>query len=91
LAQTEEDGLTKNRIGHCIEMLRQFVMCHADIGLVASHWITNADHPWPDFNTKKVCRDFDGILDWVLEHQAPPGTAMIPKKPHGVKVLAAPP
>lgn len=72
-------------------MMRQFVMCHADIGLVASHWIAGADHPWPDFNTKKVCRDFDGILEWTLKHQAPPGTAMIPKKPHGAMVLATPP
>ncbi|PMD33163.1 hypothetical protein L207DRAFT_548234 [Hyaloscypha variabilis F] len=61
----DEDSI-KTHIRHYIEMLRQFV--------------TNADHPWPDFNTKKV-----------LEYQAPPGTAMIPKKPHRVKVLATPP
>ncbi|KAK1488488.1 hypothetical protein CABS01_02118 [Colletotrichum abscissum] len=86
-----DEQMIQTHIDHCIEILRQFVMCHADVGLVASHWVADANHPWPDFNTNKICKDFDGILEWTLSHQAPPGTEMIPKKPHGVKVLATPP
>ncbi|KAK2025760.1 hypothetical protein LX32DRAFT_685013 [Colletotrichum zoysiae] len=86
-----DEQMVQTHVDHCIEIIRQFVMCHADVGLVASHWIAEANHPWPDFNTNKVCRDFDGILDWTLKHQAPLGTAMVPKKPHGVKALATPP
>lgn len=78
-------------VDHCLEMLRQFVMCNADVGLVASHWVDGIDHPWPDFNTNKKCRDFKGILEWTLEHQAPEGIPQIPKRPEGVKGLATPP
>ncbi|EFQ34290.1 hypothetical protein CGRA01v4_03887 [Colletotrichum graminicola] len=86
-----DEQMIQTHVDHCIEIIRQFVMCHADVGLVASHWIAEANHPWPDFNTNKVCRDFEGILDWTLRHQAPLGTEMIPKKPHGAKALATPP
>jgi hypothetical protein len=76
---------------HCVEMLRQFVMCHADVGLVTAHWIEQRARPWPDFNTKHTCRNFDGIWQWTVVHQMPEGTPMIPLKPDGAKALASPP
>uniref|UniRef100_A0A8H7NHC5 Tat pathway signal sequence n=1 Tax=Bionectria ochroleuca TaxID=29856 RepID=A0A8H7NHC5_BIOOC len=84
------DGI-QTHIEHCVEILRQFVMCHADVGLVTAHWVRNINHPWPDFSTLKVCRNFDGILDWTLKHQVPPRAPAILKKPPGVKALASPP
>lgn len=72
-------------------MLRQFVMCNADVGLVTSQWVADREAPWPDFNTKKVCRDFDGILAWTKAHQLAKGTPMWPSKPPGAKSLAFPP
>lgn len=84
----DTDGILQD---HCIEILRQFVMCHADVGLVAAHWIEGSDHPWPDFNTRKVCRDFEGILQWTLDHQLPPGAPTLPVKPVGAQSLVIPP
>ncbi|CAG9953413.1 unnamed protein product [Clonostachys rosea f. rosea IK726] len=59
---------------HCVEILRQFVMCHADVGLVTAHWVRNINHPWPDFNTLRC---------------VPPRAPAILKKPPGVKALAS--
>ncbi|KAK4158884.1 hypothetical protein QBC43DRAFT_348318 [Cladorrhinum sp. PSN259] len=53
----------KVHLDHCVEMLRQFVMCHADVTIVTAHWIEQRAKPWPDFNTKHVCRDFEKVLD----------------------------
>lgn len=72
-------------------MLRQFVMCHADVGLVTAHWLERRDRPWPDFNTKQTCRNFDAIWQWTIDHQLPEGTPIMPLKPAGAKGLASPP
>ncbi|KAF4635222.1 hypothetical protein G7Y89_g2866 [Cudoniella acicularis] len=81
----------KVHFDHCVEMLRQFVMCHADVGLVTAHWIEQRGRPWPDFNTKQTCRNFEGIWQWTVDHQMPEGTPMIPTKPAGAKALSSPP
>jgi len=81
----------KVHLDHCVEMLRQLVMCHADVGLVTAHWIEQRERPWPDFNTKQTCRNFEGIWQWTVDHQMPEGTPMIPMKPAGAKALSSPP
>ncbi|KAJ5612189.1 hypothetical protein N7510_005383 [Penicillium lagena] len=88
---TDNVELFKTHIDHCTEMLRQFIMCHADVGIVTAHWIDQRRAAWPDFNTNKVCRDFDAILEWAQDHQLPPGTPLRPSKPLGASALPAPP
>ncbi|KAI1772536.1 hypothetical protein F4818DRAFT_444360 [Hypoxylon cercidicola] len=87
----DKDETFKVHFDHCVEMLRQFIMCHADVGVVTAHWIEQRDRPWPDFNTKQTCRDFDAVLKWTTEHQLPEGAPMMPLKPPGAKTLATPP
>ncbi|KAI9814389.1 MAG: hypothetical protein M1827_003245 [Pycnora praestabilis] len=88
---TDNIDVFKVHIDHCVEMLRQFVMCNADAGIVTAHWIEQRNRPWPDFNTKHVCRDFEGLLDWTREHQLPEGTPYMPMKPAGAKSMSSPP
>ena len=76
---------------HCIEMLRQFVMCHADVGIVTSHWVEGRSRPYPDFSTAHRCRNFDVIHEWTEAHKAPPLTHPPAGKPDGVKALSSPP
>ncbi|OKL63126.1 hypothetical protein UA08_01258 [Talaromyces atroroseus] len=87
----DKEETFKVHLDHCVEMLRQFVMCHADIGVVTAHWIEQRARPWPDFNTMHTCRDFEGIWQWTVDHQMPEGTPMIPLKPVGAKALPSPP
>ncbi|KAL8832369.1 MAG: hypothetical protein Q9170_004905 [Blastenia crenularia] len=54
---------------HCVEMLRQFVMCHADVGVVTYKWVAGRSRPYPDFNTWHQCRDFQEVLQWVKDKQ----------------------
>jgi hypothetical protein len=54
---------------HCADLLRQKLMCDADVGLIQMFWVKHHDHPWPDFNTVHKCRNFDAVLEWVIENQ----------------------
>ena len=58
-------GLT----GHCVEMLRQLLMCNADVGIISFHWVKGYKRPYPDFNTWHQCRDFDQVLKWTQDHR----------------------
>jgi hypothetical protein len=45
-------------------------MCDADLHVFTYNWVDRAIHPWPDFSTTEMCRNFDNVLKWGLEHQA---------------------
>lgn len=69
-------------------MLRQFLMCHADTNLVSTNWVAGRQKPYPNFNTKHTCRDFNAIVDWAWNHQIPIKPS---PKPAGVHELLYPP
>ena len=59
-------------LAHCLDFLRQRLMCTIDIGVFGSVWVnTTNPHTFVDFNTKHVCRDFDAIREWARDHQVP--------------------
>ena len=37
--------------GHCVDMLRDALMCSADTGLITYHWIKGYSSPMQDFST----------------------------------------
>ncbi|KAG1804294.1 hypothetical protein EV424DRAFT_1330740, partial [Suillus variegatus] len=55
-------------IGHCIEMLRQSIMCKADTTMITWYWVQGHDSPQVNFNTRHRCRNFEKITDWSIEH-----------------------
>ncbi|EEA27360.1 hypothetical protein TMatcc_004355 [Talaromyces marneffei ATCC 18224] len=57
---------------HCLETLRQSIMCHADPGIVGYKFVRGREHrPYPDFNTPHKCRDWRGMVDWAYRHSVP--------------------
>ncbi|KAK2011971.1 hypothetical protein LZ32DRAFT_320239 [Colletotrichum eremochloae] len=46
----------RDHIEHCIDMLRQALMCFGDTGLVTFHWVEDTRVPVPDFNTAPMSR-----------------------------------
>lgn len=55
-------------IDHCIEMLRQNIMCKADTTMITWYWVQGYDSPQANFNTRHRCRNFEKIMDWSTEH-----------------------
>ncbi|KAG2143189.1 hypothetical protein BD769DRAFT_1772242 [Suillus cothurnatus] len=56
-------------LDHCIEMLRQNLMCRGDVTMLTYDWVKGMDGPLPNFNTPHQCRNFEKILNWVDEHR----------------------
>jgi len=63
---------------HCLDILRQVLMCNPDVGVLGQVWWqpTDGSEPNPmafvDFNTKHRCRDYEAVRQWAEEHQLPP-------------------
>ena len=55
--------------GHCIDNLRQVLMCHADISLLTYTWRDDYGRPWPNFNIQHECRNWDAIVQWTDERR----------------------
>lgn len=50
-------------------MLRQNLMCIADVGMITYEWVEGYSHPYADFSTWHQCRNFENVLSWVEDHQ----------------------
>lgn len=50
-------------VDHCVDMLRQKLMCDADSGLVTYSWLKNHYNPHPNFNVEHKCRNYNKLLD----------------------------
>lgn len=58
----------RGHLDHCIEILRNNIMCQSDTGVFAFKYYDGYDGHWPDFSTLHTCRNFDAIRDWAFEH-----------------------
>ncbi|KAJ8133272.1 hypothetical protein O1611_g346 [Lasiodiplodia mahajangana] len=55
-------------VDHCIDDLRQALMCHADPSIVTFDWKgPNWRRPWPNFNIEHTCVDWDALGAWAAE------------------------
>ncbi|KAF9806897.1 hypothetical protein IEO21_08481 [Rhodonia placenta] len=61
---TDGPELYRMHLDHCIEMLRQNILCTADVGVITYDWVQGYSRPYPDFNTLHTCRNADRILEW---------------------------
>lgn len=58
-------------ISHCINAIRENIMCHADMEVITSTWTAGQDWPFPDFNLRKKCSNFDQLQDWQAQNRIP--------------------
>ena len=82
----------KDHQNHCINMLLQVLMCHADVDIIPYQWMDKHPDkggdegagrmlearigrkevsPQPDFMVQKMCRDFDGLVEWAKANKEP--------------------
>jgi hypothetical protein len=52
-------------VEHCIEILRQSVMCRGDTTLITFHWGHTVKLPQPDFTLDHTCVNWDSLIEWV--------------------------
>ena len=49
---------------HCVDMLMQDQMCHADADIILFNWVDTQSYPWPELSLTRKCRSWDQMLDW---------------------------
>ncbi|KAL7782789.1 hypothetical protein V8C37DRAFT_413846 [Trichoderma ceciliae] len=74
-----KESILRRHVTHCLDTVRQVLMCNADTGVLGQVWI-DPQQPtaFPDFRTKHVCKNYDDIRQWAKLLQAPPAD-QIPK------------
>ena len=62
-------------------MLRQRLMCTADLGIVPHFWLKSGDTA-PDFVRMHTCRDYEAIREFMVKnaHSMPKDGEIVPKK-----------
>lgn len=56
---------------HCIDILRQVLMCASDTELIMFHWVKGWPGPTPDFHVYHECRDPEAVLQFATDISAP--------------------
>ncbi|PMD61028.1 uncharacterized protein K444DRAFT_720792, partial [Hyaloscypha bicolor E] len=56
-------------IDHCVDYLRQAIMCHGDIEMITFDWDENKEYYPPNYNVVHRCRKFEPIERWALDRQ----------------------
>lgn len=54
-------------LSHCIDGIRQSLMCSADVSLIVWQWAEAAHQASPRMDVVHSCRNFDKIADWAKE------------------------
>jgi hypothetical protein len=71
-AFVNEDTIVRHHVSHCLDIIRQQLMCTVDTGMLGQVWW---DKRFPkafvDFNTEHKCKNFDAVRQWAEERQLP--------------------
>jgi hypothetical protein len=68
--ETQEDNLLgTSHSDHCIDYLRQSIMCSADVGVIVWQWNVAAAQAKPAANIVHTCRNFEAIRAWAYERR----------------------
>ncbi|KAI0440082.1 hypothetical protein F4803DRAFT_553460 [Xylaria telfairii] len=62
---TNPDSQKLEHIDHCIDTLREVVMCHGDVSVLTYRWRDGYQWPWANFAIDRECRDWNRITEWV--------------------------
>ncbi|KAI1503730.1 hypothetical protein F5X99DRAFT_406730 [Biscogniauxia marginata] len=93
------ESIVQGHLEHCVETLRQTLMCHSDISLLTYNWVEGRSMPHPNFNTVHTCKKWDTLIEWNMKRDVTVewvdgvGKKMLspPIKPKNVKGMATPP
>jgi hypothetical protein len=53
---------------HCVEVLRQRLMCNPDLNIYSYHWVSRHHGAWGNLYTRHRCLDWDHFHGWAQEN-----------------------
>lgn len=63
-----DPSVVRMHLDDCIELIRQSIMCHAEVAMITWDWVKNHKQAYPNFNTRHACRKFENVMDWAMQH-----------------------
>ncbi|KHN94754.1 uncharacterized protein MAM_07350 [Metarhizium album ARSEF 1941] len=67
------DAILRPHITHCLDVIRQVLMCNVDTGVLGQVWANSeSPFPFPDFNTNHKCKNYGDVREWAMNLQRPP-------------------
>ncbi|KAK4505735.1 hypothetical protein PRZ48_003700 [Zasmidium cellare] len=64
--EQNSDKTLRPKLDHCIEVLRDSLMCNAGTSIITHQWIQDRPRMFQDLHLpKKTCKDFDALLRWT--------------------------
>lgn len=64
-----DEALSIVHVDHCIDQIRQSLMCNSDITPIPYAWYPQYQKTMPTTGITHTCRDFDAVRDWALERE----------------------
>lgn len=58
-------GTHLDHVQHCIDLIRQTLMCNANLDLITFNWWELTSNPQPDFHVNMKCRNWDVIEEYL--------------------------
>jgi hypothetical protein len=65
--QSNIEGCANWCLEHCIDNIRQVIMCYGDTSTIPWVWSERHDRPAPDAHTTHVCRNFESLQNWAIQ------------------------
>ncbi|KIM98771.1 hypothetical protein OIDMADRAFT_128513 [Oidiodendron maius Zn] len=67
-----EENILKYHFTHCLDTLRQQLMCQPDTAFLGQvWWDKKAPKAFIDFDNEHKCKNFEAIRQWAEDHQLP--------------------
>ncbi|CAG8067396.1 unnamed protein product [Penicillium salamii] len=67
-----DDYIVRRHVSHCLDIIRQELMCTVDTGVLGQIWIyPESPEPYVDFNTVHRCKNFEDVRGWAEKSQLP--------------------
>ncbi|KAK4624282.1 hypothetical protein CLAFUW4_05755 [Fulvia fulva] len=64
------EWLMNSHTNHCVDALRERLLCTADIGLVPFFWPNASGNAMPDFGRDHKCHSHESVISWSQQHSA---------------------
>lgn len=73
---------------HCVDYIRQSLMCNFDVGLVTYDWVLQHQNPTPNSNAMHKCVDWNVAQTWLKNRAVEIPDGFVWKQPDGQESLA---
>lgn len=88
LRKTEEiPELYERHYEHCVDYIRQSLMCNFDVGIVTYDWVLQHPNPTPNSNAMHKCVNWEVTQDWLKSRAVEIPDGFIWKQPEGQESL----